>query len=510
MKLLKELVDIVTRQRVEKVNIIDIKELEDQQSQYAKFYNALRTGDLKSDQDAAAFFYDSDTSDDRYRKLKSRFKKRLLNYLFFLDINKSSYSDYYHASHTSYKNLLLCRILKANGARFSFEKLAKQTLTQAQKYNLNSTIVPLTSDLLTHYSLRGRLKEYNQTRKIHDEAKKELDAEYQAERYMEDTIVHVMRSLSYTKLAPIAKESTEKLQALAAEFPHNYRVQYLRYYTQAIYYQIIFDFPQLIDTCNEAEAFYENNPTFYQKSHLGQFSLMRMVALLNLRDTENGLKAIKKSLKYFAEGNNNWLLTMESYFLLAMQAQRYTLASDIFLQAVNHQKFKYTSDIRKEKWRIFHAYLHYIFDVKKLDKRLLKNKYIPNFNATQFLNNTAHASKDKSGWNMAIITLQIQYLLKNHDLDAVFDKMDALNIYAYRYLNKKENMRAYTYIKMLQSAEKKSFIHKYAEQDTREQHQTLFTATDLYSAEWEILPYEVMWEHALQFMKEAEEMAGVA
>lgn len=503
MKLLKELVDIVTRQRVEKVNIIDINELEDQQSQYAKFYNALRTGELKTDQDAAAFFYDSDTTDDRYRKLKSRFKKRLLNYLFFLDINRSSYSDYYHAMHSCYKNLLLCRILKSNGARFSFEKMAKQTLTQAQKFNLNSIIVPLTNDLLTHYGLYRKANDYKKTLEIHDEAKAQLDAEYAAERLMEEVILFV----GSKQATEVAKNNTVALKKMQQQFPTNYRIAYLYYYTESIYYQIIFDFKKLIHTCNAAEGFYESHPTFYQKNHLGQFSLMRMVALLNLRDTENGLKAIKKSLKYFEEGKNNWLLTMESYFLLAMQAKRYTLASDIFLQAVNHTRFKYANDIRKEKWRIFHAYLHYIFEVAKLDKRLLKNKYIPNFNATQFLNNTAHASKDKSGLNVAIITLQIQYLLKNHDLDAVFDKMDALNIYAYRYLNKKENKRAYTYIKMLQTAEKKSFIHKYAVQDTSEQHRTLFTATDLYSAEWEVLPYEVMWEHALEFMKEAEELA---
>lgn len=504
MRLLKELVDIVTRQRVEKVQTIDINELEDQQSQYAKFYNGLRNGNIKSDQEAAAFFYKSDTSDDRYRKLKSRFKKRMLNYLFFLDINSSSFSDYAHAKHTCNKNLFLCRILKVNGGRFSFEKLAKQTLTQAQKYQLYAVIVPLTTDLLTHYSLYRKNNEYYKVLAIHQTARKELDAEYEAERLMEEVVLFV----NSPKGIPIGKQNTLALETLKQEFPTNYRLNYLRLYTAAIYYQITFDFEKLIETCNEAEAFYEQHTNFYQTNHLGQFSIMRMVALLNLRDTDNGLRTIKKSLKYFIVGKNNWLLTMESYFLLAMQAQRYNLASEIFLQAVNHPRFKYASDIRKEKWRIFHAYLHYIYEVDKLDKRLLKNKYIPNFNASQFLNNTTDAAKHKSGLNMAIITLQIQYLLKDHDLDAIFDKMDALNIYAYRYLNRKENTRAYTYIKMLYTAEKKSFIHKQVLEETKDLHASLHTAIDNYSAEWEVLPYEVMWTHALRFIAEAEAANG--
>lgn len=504
MKLLSELVEIVTRQRLEKVQTIDINELEDKQSQYAKFYNALKDGQVKSDQDAAAYFYDTDTSDDRYRKLKSRFKKRLLNYLFFLDINKSSYSDYHNASHTCHKNLMLCRILKANGARYSFEKLAKQTLHQALKYNLNSITVPLTNDLLTHYSFTGKSTDYHKTLHIYEQANAELNAEYEAMRAMEATVLANLKNRSREKQAEIAEQSSCTISKLREQFPDNYKLNYFYFYIHSLYHQIQYDFDALNNICQMAEDYYESHKLFYQNSILAQFSLMRMPALLNLRDTQTGLKVIKKSLQYFSEGKTNWILTMEFYFLLAMQAQRYKMAADIFLQVVNNSRFKYTQDIRKEKWRIFHAYLHYIFDVKRLDKRLLRNKYIPNFNASNFLNNIPHASSDKSGLNMAVITLQIQYLLKENQLDAIFDKMDALNIYAYRYLKKKENKRAYTYIRMLQTAEKKSFIPKYVKEETAEMHQTLYHATDIYSAEWEILPYEVMWEHALHFMQEAQ------
>ncbi len=505
MKLLKELVDIVTRQRVEKVTLIDLAELEDQQSQYARFYNAIRNGEVKSDQDAARTFYDSDTTDDRYRKLKSRFKKRMLNYLFFLDINKNSYSDYLAARHTCFKNLLICRVLKTSGARYSFEKIAKQTLSQAEKFNLNSIIVPLTSDLLTHYSLLAKRNDYDKTLQQFEQAQQELQGEYAAERYMEQVVLEV--TSSNTKVAPVinmAKENCRKLDQLAAQYPGNYRIQHLTYYTKAIYYQMIFDFKALIEVCDAAEHYYNTHKEFYQRSALAQFSLMRMAALLNLRDYTKGLHSIKQSLAYLDEGNPNWLLTMEAYFLLAMQAGKYPLAADIFLQVVNHARFKYFSEIRLEKWRIFHAYLHYIFEVNKMDKRQLRNKYIPNFNIEQFLNNTPHATKDKSGLNMAVISLKIQYLLKDGKLDTIFDKMDALNIYAYRHLNKKENLRAYTYIKMLQAAEKKSFVYRYVESDTADMHRKLRSQTDRYSAEWEILPYEVMWEQALGFMKAAD------
>lgn len=505
MKVLKELVDIVTRQRVEKAGLTDLMSIEDEASQYAKFYNAIRTQSINSDTEAAKFFYSSITTDDRYRKLKSRFKKRLFNYLFFLDINKNSTSDYVGAYQTCLKNMVLCKILQVNGARFSFEKLANQTLTIAQKYALHSVIVPVANDLLTHYSLLGRQTEHKRLLKLFNDSKLYLDAEFDSERLLESVVINFATSNLVTKpLEEQAKACTSKLKAIAKEFPNSFRIQFLMYFTHAIYYQVSREYKELVRICDSAEEYIEKNPLFYQAPRLAQFSLMKMAALLNLRDHANGLKSVRRSLNYFEEGRNNWLLTMETYFLLAMQAGKYNLASEIFLTAVNHSKFKYSSEIRQEKWRIFHAYLHYIYEVENMDKRLLKNKYLPNFNITSFFNNALHSSKDKTGFNISIIALQIQYLLKDYKVDDVFDRMDALNIYAYRYLNKKENTRAYTYIKMLQTAEKKSFIFQYVSMETRKMHDQLRTVTDSYSAEWEILPYDVMWDHALRFMEKAD------
>lgn len=505
MKVLKELVDIVTRQRVEKAGLTDLMSIEDEASQYAKFYNAIRTQAINSDTEAAKYFYSSTTTDDRYRQLKSRFKKRLFSYLFFLDINKNVTSHYVGAYLTCLKSLVLCKILQANGARYSFEKLANQTLTTASKFYLHGVLVPIINDLLTHYSLLGKQREYKKLLKGFMISKKYLDAEFESERLFENVVINFATSNLVTKeLEEQANIHTRRLKEIAQEFPNSFRIQFLRYFTHAIYYQVARDYKALVQTCNDAEIYIEKHPIFYQTSPLAQFSLMKMAALLNLRDHTNGLKSVRRSLNYFEEGRNNWLLTMETYFLLAMQAGKYNLSSEIFLTAVNHSKFKYASEIRQEKWRIFHAYLHYIYEVENLDKRLLKNKYLPNFNITSFFNNTLHSSKDKTGFNISILALQIQYLLKDHKVDDVFDRMDALNIYAYRYLNKKENTRAYTYIKMLQTAEKKSFIFQYVSVETKKMHEQLRTVTDSFSAEWEILPYDVMWDHALQFMEKAD------
>lgn len=501
MKLLKELVDIVTRQRIEKVNLIDISQEDEPGSHYGKFYNALRVNEIKTDNDAARLFYNTNSLDDKYRQLKSRFKKRLLNYLIFMDVNKSSYSNYAKAYHTCNKNLILCRILLNHGARYTFDRLARQTLKQAIKFDFNNIIVPLAGDLMINYSLIGNKKEYDQLLSLFNRRKLLLDAEYECDRLQEQIIINFVASnLKTEKILEITTSNIKRIEELNTEFD-SYKLNFNLYYIKAIYFQIINDYVNLIEICDEAEQYYEKNLVFYQKTALAKFSLMKMPALLNLRHHNKGLEALSKSLTYFTIGQNNWLMTMEAYFLLTMQAANYTHASEIFLNAVNQPKFKYANPIRKERWKIFYAYLHYIFEVHELDKSLLQNKYIHGFRPQTFLGNTPLASKDKTGLNIAILTLQIQFLFKNGKIDDIFDKTDALGIYAYRYLNKKENSRAYLYIKMLQIAEKKSFIYKYAYPATNKIHKQLESEVDSYSAEWEILPYDRMWEQALDFMK---------
>jgi hypothetical protein len=101
-----------------------------------------------------------------------------------------------------------------------------------------------------------------------------------------------------------------------------------------------------------------------------------------------------------------------------------------------------------------------------------------------------------------MLTLQIQFLFMTGRIDEIFDKTDAMSTYGYRHLNKKENSRAYIYIKMLLMAEKRSFIYRYAKKSTEKLHEQLRTEIDSYSAEWEVLPYDIMWDHALEYMKE--------
>ncbi len=87
MKNLIEISKIVTKKKVKKIEIFDDHSLKHKNSKFNEFYEALMSNKFRNDRDAASFLYSCSPTDDKYRQLKSRFRKRLLNTLFFLDVN---------------------------------------------------------------------------------------------------------------------------------------------------------------------------------------------------------------------------------------------------------------------------------------------------------------------------------------------------------------------------------------------------------------------------------------
>src|SRR4028118_1142287 len=84
MDSLSELIRLVTKKRIKKVELFD-ESSRNKSSNYFKLFEGIHSGHYRSDQDAAKDIYDCDPSEKKYLILKTRLKQKLLNTLFFLD-----------------------------------------------------------------------------------------------------------------------------------------------------------------------------------------------------------------------------------------------------------------------------------------------------------------------------------------------------------------------------------------------------------------------------------------
>ncbi len=499
MKNLIEISEIVTKKRISKIEIFDKSLLNKKESKFNEFYEGLVNNEFTSDEEAAQFLYETTPLDDKYRQLKSRFSKRLMNTLFFLDANDPSFSNYHRAYYTCNKNWALIRILLSSGARNAATKLANKTLHVAQNYKFTDIILNCARILMTNSSLSGKVKEYDEFAAIANKAQEELGHEMKSEEMYQRLTLGLTTSATVDEeRASLAEEYLNKVKELC-ETSDSYILHFNMYQIWILMLQFKGDYRGTIEACEKAEQFLEDNEPFRQEVKQASLAFTKINCYLQLRDYDNGRTNADRCLELFSEGSNNWFVFLEVYFLLAMHTENYINAAGIYLKVINHPRFAYTAPERQEKWKIFEAYIYYIFETEGLDRDLLTENGKRKFRLLKFLNEVPHFSKDKKGFNVAILVLQVLYMLEKGDYTGIINRSEALNVYCSRYLRKDDSFRNSCFLKMLLTMEKEDFklertrqmAMKYLRKMTDTDNQ------DNIVHEWEIIPYETLWEKVL-------------
>ncbi|MBC8046996.1 MAG: hypothetical protein H7Y00_09395 [Fimbriimonadaceae bacterium] len=504
MKTLIEISKIVTKKRISKIEIFDKSLLNKKDSKFNEFYEGLIHEKFKTDEEAAKVLYDATPLDDKYRQLKSRFTKRLLNTLFFLDANDPSFSDYHSAYYTCNKNWSLVRILLGSGARNSAVKIASKTLTVAQNFRFSDIILNCARIMMSNASLVGDEKEYEKYAELIRKSMKDLEHEIAAEE------MYQKLTISFATGSGIDIELAEKADGYLTEviklckLSDAYALHYTMYQIKILTFQLRGDYKGTLVVCEEIEKYLDDNKAFNQKMRHATLALTRISCYLQLRDYASGKKNAEKCLELFQEGSNNWFVFLEYYFLLAMHTENYMNAAGIFLKVVNHIRFPFTSEERQEKWKIFEAYLNYVFETENLNKDLLVDANRRKFRLLKFLNEVPRFTKDKKGYNVAILVIQVLYMLEKGDHGSIINRSEALSVYCSRYLRKDDAYRSSCFLKMLLTMEKEDFKYERTKQMALKFQRKLAEGSPDGSShvnDWEIIPYEVLWEKVLNRLK---------
>ncbi|TAK42174.1 MAG: hypothetical protein EPO28_07605, partial [Saprospiraceae bacterium] len=140
MEQLKELVNVVTKNKAKRIDIVGQEDAGD--SLILKLYDALAAGNFASDDEAIAHFYPGhDKPAPNYNRLKRKLRQRLLNTLFFIDVNQTGFNETQKAYYSSYKEVTAIKILKGRGATKVALPLAEKLLSQALKFEFTDIAV---------------------------------------------------------------------------------------------------------------------------------------------------------------------------------------------------------------------------------------------------------------------------------------------------------------------------------------------------------------------------------
>ena len=503
MKNLIEISKIVTKKKVKKIEIFDDHSLKHKNSKFNEFYEALQANKFRNDRDAATFLYDCSPTDDKYRQLKSRFRKRLLNTLFFLDVNLPSTSSYDRAYYSCNKDWTLVKILISNGADATAQTQARSILTTALKYKFADVIVNCARILRRYAAENGEEKYYEEYDRHIKQYSNVLEAEIRSEELYQRVIINYPKPESENEnLSERIDTYCEALVGLS-EMYDSPVVAYNMYLVWTFRYEMLREYDAMLEVCDKAIHYIESDKNVYQAEKLATFLLKKMTAYLHLRDWTNGQTNAERASAVYETGSREWYTFMEYYFLLAMYTENYLPAMAILNRAMDHARFRKLPTMLREKWRIFEMYLHFIAHLYGNDMPVLAQQKRKTFRLNRFLEETFIYSKEQRIYTIHMLVGQVLfYVLKNERM-AAHERVEKLKSYANRQLRREEYYRTVQFIRMLQQFSKADFQldaltsnTKYYDRLVEHPHRYRGLIVEL-----EVIPYEKLWNLMLEMQE---------
>ena len=502
MKKLKEISNIVTRKKVVKLEVLDEYVL-NKQSKINEFFEGITTNKFKNDRDAAHHLYKSTPQDPKYRKLKSRFRQRLLNTIFLIEPNQPLVSGYDRAYFNAHKEWAQIKILKANDAILIAESLTKQLLNISLKFKFTEMTLNCLRELREHAVRKEDQKSFENYLQLEEQYQSLNENEQRSNQLLQET---TLLSNTYNskpdkvpeRLVQICDEMVRlsELYDSPTIFKNMFIVWIIRYELSA-------DYDAIVEVCIQAEQYLINNEKYFSKKDVFNFYVQKMLAFLHLQDYSRGKKHSEECLPKIPTNSTTWFQFMEVYLLLAIHSRNYFQTFAIFNNIVSSNYFKKLEATDKEKWKMFNAYMHYILDMKELDKILLKQTKQIGFSLNEYLSQTNDFPKKMRTFEVHKNLLKTLYYIRQKKYDKANELIGQLNYSANHKLDKKDFYRAIQFIKLLAILKKANYqlediglADKYYIR-LREQP---FYYRGKYNG-LEIIPFETLWQMVLDDLR---------
>lgn len=492
MKNLLEISKLVSKKRVKKIEIFDEYNLSVKNSKFNEFYEALQNGLFQSDKDAAEHLYQCEATDDRYRQLKSRFRKRLLNTLFFLDVNTPDASNYSRAYFSCQREWAVVKILEINGAMDSAETIARQIFVTAQKFQFADVMLDSARILRQFAADNGRAKEYEEYDSQLKIYKDILEAEIRSEEFYQRARLSYSQGEEANLRAHI-DTFCDALMSLNGMYQSSV-IQYNTLLMQSIRAVMMRQFQNVIGLAQEAETYMKTYPNFYRQDISDILESGKMNAYLHLREYRNGKTAYEKLMSVNEEGTGFWFNVNHYYFLLCMHTENYIPAAGILNKVLTNAFFKKLKKDIKEFWLLSEGYINLMIEIYGAESVTLRRQTRRIFKWSEFLAHDVDAKTEPTLYAQRAL-IKLMHCVETKKLVLVSGIIDDLKNELPKNLKSDISARFIIFLRLLQAFEKVSF--KPTEINTDKFIYKLQQTPFLYQenlAELEIIRFEVLWK----------------
>ncbi len=429
LKFLHDIADLVRSRRQKKIELLFDSGTDKKPTKLSKLHQSI-LGGVESDAMAAKAVYgNAETKDSsRYKMLKKNLTDRLLNSLFFLNLNEARYTDYDRAQYQCTKTVAQLLVLRRYGSLDSERALAKRLEIVAKKYDFTFARVTACVALRKYYKFNGDVAAYMEVEERELELRKILNAEEEASILLDRFGVYFTASI-----APQFHRLPEMRAAAAqiAEWYNKYKTFQLHESYINIYdfiAQVERNYDTVIWIANEALTYYEANKQFTRSQRLGHFNLLLLSAYTSKGEYDKAMTHRLKCRSYLTAGSTNWFYFKQNEFLLLIRSEQMEEAGESFREVLMNPRIEEQPKPVREFFTILECYARFycsndftstFFPVREEQR----NKPI---SIKEFAAIVPTVKNDAGGYYGQIIIARTIYLMADGDRRGILECDEAL------------------------------------------------------------------------------------
>ena len=425
------------------------------------------------------------------RRLKSRVQTKLLNHLYFFN-----HDDPRHL--VSRRHQMACLALLHKGTALYTEgeyvlsqRLLHRGLAEAQAGEFTTYAVQCGRLLATIYAQLVKPQEYARLEPQLQNALRVLHLEEEAEQLYTRSFLRVAGPVKVrTAFLPSMPGIIQQLEGLHRR-AKSFNTFWLLYRLRMIHAELQGNFLEIIRLTTAAARQLKQGRLNARRFDLRFNAHMNVVAYVHERQPAKGLRVAREGIALFAPTSSNWFSFQEYHLLLALYGQQYAYAQQLLHEVGLNPALAKLRPAAVERWDLYRGYLHFAAPPPAPRRATPAPQWalvLPDF------------SRDKQGRNVAILVLQLLNHLRQHHLDEVLVRLERLRKYQQRHLLQDKAQRSRLFLRLLRILVDAGFDAAKARLRGQATLDTLAQTPmpgDAF-AEIEIIPYEHLWELALQ------------
>jgi tetratricopeptide (TPR) repeat protein len=498
-----KLIQIIRNLDNYKIRHIDVLNNKDSTSRATQLYQEIQKGKINTDDEAARFLFGKDAHKglSSYRTFKTDFKKRILNTFLFIDPSYEGFDEYQQMVYETNREWMTIKALYANGMSHLATPLAEQLLKTVLKYEYAEIGVPLISHIKHGIAMTGDKKKYAEYQKLHNQYIELWFGEQKASEYCDILKMEYVKSIAYKPhMSVLASTYFEELKPFMEQ--HNsVAIHFYSRIVEIYKYSTINDYKNVLAAAERALTFFRSH-FFVLNMGISIFTHQKMIALMMLKRYAEAENAIEETIPLRIQSSFNWFKAQESKVALLFKMHRYTEGYAIYKEMTALHEFnKVLTGMNKEMWLLFKAYFHLLH---QLGVPMSFDKKEATFKISKFLNDVPTFSSDKKGMNLALLIVEICFILSVKQHDMLTDRIETIEKYFDRNTDKTDpTYRFHQFGTMLLVIPKSNFNRSIVETQTTDLLENLQSVPanildDTYRGE--VMDFEDLWEILLNLL----------